>query len=303
MSITKNPKTNFFFKSFRYISRCLLVIGLLWTMLFVSNTIYRISGNGTTVSLPPEQNRKIIETNLDSEHDLPPLITALSDESGEWIFEHAQWNYHQKIISEINLEQEWKKQPETISVLSDSPSAEEDSIVKLINMLNIPIPFFNTLNRTEKDNDRFYHLFGNGTRFRLTTSIHQGTERIIEGKFALQINETEWLILYFSPIHAEQHRNITDHFPPCPESGHVVCTKTDRYGNIRITFFDTDIDSEHLKTYWQNHHWTVSVTNNVPDTSFKALCRKQNRIVHVTGKKEKERVISLMLVSQETVAP
>jgi hypothetical protein len=302
MSITKNPKTNHLFHCFCYASRGALIVCLLWILLFVSNTFRHISGDWTTASPSQKQNRKIIETALESEPAVPPLITALSDESGEWIFEHAQWNYRQKIISETELEQEWNKQPEKIPVLSNSLSAEEDSMIKLINMLNIPVPFFNSLNRTEKDNFRFYNLSGNGTRFHLTTFIYQDTERVAEGGFALQINETKWLVLYFSPTHSEQHHQITDHFPPCPESGHLVCIKTDGNGNIRIAFFDTDIDSGQLKTYWQAYGWTLSVTNSNSDTSFNADCRKQNRTIQVTGRKEKGRIVSLMLVPIKSVS-
>ncbi|MDR0705583.1 MAG: hypothetical protein LBF88_11420 [Planctomycetaceae bacterium] len=278
------------------------MVCLLWTSFFVSNTIRRISDDWTTIAHSSERNRRIIETTLESEPAVPPLITALSDESGEWIFEHAQWNYRQKIISEIELKKEWEQQPKNIPNIADSLTPEEESFIKLVNMLNIPVPFLNTLHYTEKDNFRFYNMSGNGTCFRLTTFVLQETERVAEGKFALQIDKTKWLLVYFAPIPSEQHQQITNNFPPCPESGRVVCLKTDGYGNIRIAVFDTDIDGEQLNTYWQTYGWTVSVTNPDSDTSFNADCRKQNRTIQVTGRKENGRIVSLMLVPIKSVS-
>ncbi|MDR2440394.1 MAG: hypothetical protein LBE12_13620 [Planctomycetaceae bacterium] len=303
MSLEKNFKTKRFFRCFRYGSRSLLVVCLLWTSFFVANTFRRISEDWTTIAHSSERNRKIIETTLESEPAIPPLITALCDESGEWIFEHAQWNYHQKIISEIELKKEWEQQPKNIPHITDSLTPEEDSFIKLVNMLNIPVPFLNTLNRTEKDNFRFYNLSGNGTCFRLTTCVLQETERVAEGKLALQIDETKWLCVYFSPIPSKQHQQITNNFPPCPESGQVVCLKTDGYGNIRIAVFDTDIDGEQLNTYWKNHGWTLSAADNISETFFNVHCRKQHQTIYVTGKKENGRIVSLILLSPETHSP
>jgi hypothetical protein len=222
---------------------------------------------------------------------IPPIVSALQDDSGQWIFEKAQWQYTQRRVSANELETEWNVLPGIPQLPVDAPSTDEQSLAQLLQMFQLPLGILSPFNCTEKDNYRIYEISKSAIKFRLMTVMVNNTERIVEGKLALPFGD-EQIVIRFVP---ESFQSVKPEIIPMPDAMQLVCAKTNKIGNICLAFYNGSIETSQLKQHWQQHGFTVE-ERKVSDTVFDAVCSKENFRVEVNGKITNNRVVTLMLI-------